>query len=75
MSALTSQPAYRAFLVNPDGRIHAAHVLNCETDEQAIAAAQKYVDGCGVQLWDQGRKIAEFPPGKAPQQSCIKPFQ
>jgi hypothetical protein len=64
MTVPASQPTYRAFLVNAAGRIYFAHVLDCETDEQAIAAAQKYVDGTGVQLWDRSRKIAEFPPVK-----------
>jgi hypothetical protein len=40
MTVPASQPTYRAFLVNAAGRIYFAHVLVCETDEQAIAAAQ-----------------------------------
>ena len=65
MTAPTSQPAYRAYLVNAAGHIYAVRELNCRTDEEAKAAAQEYVDGCGVELWDQGRKIAVFPPTEA----------
>jgi len=54
-------PAYRAFCVDASGRIYRSHVLDCETDEQAIAEARRFVDGHGVQLWDGSRKIADFP--------------
>jgi hypothetical protein len=57
-----SQPAYRAYILNRDGHIKLAHPLACEADEQAIAAAQQYVDGHAVELWDGSRKIAFFPP-------------
>lgn len=57
--------AYRAFRVDPSGRIYRSHVLDCETDEQAMAAARRFVDGHGVQLWDGSRKIADFPPVSA----------
>jgi hypothetical protein len=50
-------------------RIYAAHVLDCKTDEQAIGAAQKYVDGYGVPLWNRDRKIAEFLPQKVAERS------
>ena len=57
-----SQPAYRAYILDRDGHIKLAHPLACETDEQAIAAAQQYLDGHAVELWDRGPKIALFPP-------------
>ena len=62
MPGTPTPPAYRAFLVNAAGHIYFAHELDCETDEQAIEAARRYVDGYGVQLWDRARKIAELPP-------------
>jgi hypothetical protein len=62
VSSSASQPAYRAYTLNRDGHIKLAHPLACETDEQAIAAAQQYVDGHAVELWDRSRKIALFPP-------------
>ena len=66
------KPAYRAFLVNAAGHIYFAHELDCQTDEQAIEAARRLVDGYGVQLWDRARKIAEFPPAR-PMTRAQKP--
>jgi hypothetical protein len=62
VSPSASQPAYRAYILDRDGHIKLAHPLACETDEQAIAAAQQYVDGHTVELWDRSRKIALLPP-------------
>ncbi len=64
MPPSASQPAYRAYILDSDRRIRLAHELACETDEQAIAAAQAYVDGHAVELWDKSRRIAYFPPIK-----------
>ena len=46
---------YRVYLVDKAGHFHGVRVLqDCETDDQAIATADQYVDGCDVQLWDRG---------------------
>ena len=62
MNRPAGPPAYRAFRVDASGRIYRSHVLDCETDEQAIAAAREFVDAHGVQLWDGSRKLMDFPP-------------
>jgi hypothetical protein len=61
--------AYRAFRVDASGRIYRSHVLDCETDEQAITVARQFIDGHGVQLWDGSRKIANFPPVTAVEEA------
>jgi len=56
--------AYRVFRIDASGRIYRSHVLDCETDVQAIVATLQFADGHGVQLWDGSRKVADFlPPG------------
>jgi hypothetical protein len=64
MASPPARPIYRAFLVDPNGHIHVAHVLDCATDEQAMTAAEQYIDGHCVELWDRSRKITAFPPWK-----------
>ncbi len=62
MTTSDRQPAYRAYILDSNGHIKLAHHLTCETYDQAIAAAQEYVDGHAVELWDRGRKVTCFPP-------------
>jgi hypothetical protein len=62
MNPRPTASAYRAFLVNHSGRIYFSHVLECETDEQAEAAARTLVGYHGIQLWNGLREIAEFSP-------------
>lgn len=45
-----------------------AHVLDCQTDEQAISKAKEYGNDNCVKLWNQGRKIALIPLGSS---TCI----
>ena len=51
---------YRAYLIGPDGHFHAAHDLDCETDEAAIEAAKQYIDGHDVEVWQQSRRIVQL---------------
>jgi hypothetical protein len=44
-------PAYRAFLVDPTGQFTGSEDFDCAGDEDAIEQAQRYVNGCGVEVW------------------------
>jgi hypothetical protein len=43
-------PSYRAFLLDKQGKAVMAKVLDCKNDEDAVAIAKQYVDGCSVQV-------------------------
>ena len=52
-------PAYRAYLVDPVGNFRGVRPLaGCTTDDQAIALAKLYVNGC--ELWDRERLVAKI---------------
>ena len=51
---------YRAYLLNPDGRIKSAIDLICPDEETARDQAKHLADGHDVELWQLGRKIATF---------------
>ena len=56
-------PAYRAYLADPAGHFRGVRPLDgCTTDDQAIALAKLYVDGC--ELWDRERLVAKIMNGK-----------
>jgi DNA-directed RNA polymerase subunit RPC12/RpoP len=48
---------YRAFVVNDNGHIHKAVVLNCANDAVAVQEAMKLVDGKYIELWEKDRKV------------------
>ena len=54
--------AYRAYVIGPDGLIVHRVDLMVEDDEAAKESAKLLVDGRTVELWDGGRKIADFKP-------------
>ncbi len=51
---------YRAYVLTPDDHIQAVRFIEAETDEEALEIAGQYVDGCDIELWDCGRKIARL---------------
>jgi hypothetical protein len=53
---------YRVFLIRPDGQIKDRVEFFCENEGQAKERAKQLVDGHAVELWDEGRKIANFEP-------------
>lgn len=50
-------PSYRAYILDRDNHIAGVHVLICDNDEAALAAARPFVDGCDVEVWDGDRKV------------------
>ncbi len=57
-------PVYRAYLVDQNDRVVSFKPIDAETDEEAIAAARQFVDGCDVEVWYLGRKVARLKPEK-----------
>jgi hypothetical protein len=48
---------YRAFLLSEHGKVFSPpHVLDVTTDEAAIEAAQKLLDGNDIEVW-QGQRL------------------
>ena len=44
---------YRAYAMDPDGHYKGVHVLaSCTTDEQALHAAEQYIDNGDIQVWN-----------------------
>jgi hypothetical protein len=63
-------PEYRAFTVGDDGHFIGFEPLVCADDTEAVAKAQRLVDGHDVELWSGERFVkrletAEKPGGEA----------
>ena len=49
---------YRAYAMDPDGHYKGVHVLaSCTTDEQALHAAEQYIDNSDIQVWNLERLV------------------
>ena len=57
----TETPTYRAFLLDREGKVFAAVVLDAYSDDEARELGRKQVDGCGVEVWERTRVVAVFP--------------
>ena len=57
--------SYRAYMLGSDGHIVLRVDLTCDDDEAAKRQAKALVDDYDVELWDGGRKIAEFKTTKS----------
>ncbi|HXO70738.1 MAG TPA: hypothetical protein VN838_17390 [Bradyrhizobium sp.] len=53
-------PDYRVYFIGNDGHFEKAVPLDCPDDASAIASAKQLIDGHDIELWQLGRKIAEF---------------
>jgi hypothetical protein len=51
---------YRVYVIGSDGHILNRIDLMCADDDEAKERAKQLVDGHDVELWQLGRKIAEF---------------
>jgi hypothetical protein len=56
----TPMQDYRAYIVGADGHIMGFVGFWCSDDDAAKAQAGQLVDGHDVELWQQGRKVADF---------------
>ena len=53
---------YYAYFTGDDGHITNRVTILAANDEDAKERAKQLVDGQGVELWQEGRKIATFDP-------------
>ena len=57
---------YRAYILNPEGRIMKAVDLDCTDDVDATESARRLVDGHDVELWKNTRVVGRLA------QSCAE---
>jgi hypothetical protein len=54
-------PHYRIYVTTTDGHVTApATVIECDDDQEAIAKAERYINGRAVELWEGARFIVRF---------------
>jgi hypothetical protein len=52
---------YRAYVVGHDGHFVSFEGFACRDDDEAIAKAQRLVDGHDIELWSRERFIVRLP--------------
>ena len=52
---------YRLYFRGEDGHFRRIVELDCESDEEAIRAAEEKADGSAMELWQRRRLVKEFP--------------
>jgi hypothetical protein len=52
---------YRLYFRGEDGHFRHIVELDCESDEEAIRAAEEQADGSAMELWQRRRLVKEFP--------------
>ena len=55
-------PGYYVYIMSNDGHVQNRINVICADDEEARNRARRLIDGQAVELWLEGRKIAEFKP-------------
>ena len=53
---------YYAYVIGDDGHIQNRVAIICDDDEEAARCAKRLVDGHAIELWQETRRIATFPP-------------
>jgi hypothetical protein len=51
---------YRVYLLSPNGHIIHREHFDSSDDEAAIERANKFADGCDVELWQRGRSVTKI---------------
>ena len=57
---------YRLYLLDDEGHIRRGIDLDCADDDEAVATAAAYVDGCAVEVWEKTRRVRRLPASNAP---------
>jgi hypothetical protein len=52
----------RLYFLNHENRITNDRDVECDTDEQAVAAARNIADGCRIEIWQRNRRVGIFEP-------------
>ena len=53
-------PEFRAFPVKNFHIAGPAHIIECDTDQEAIEWAKQFVDGHDIKLWDGARLVIDL---------------
>ena len=53
-------PRYRAYLIETDNRVHSYRAVDAESDEEALEAAKRLVDGHDVEVWLLDRMVGRL---------------
>ena len=53
-------PSYRAYLIETDNRVHSYKAIDAESDEEALEAAKRLVDGHDVEVWSLDRMVGRL---------------
>jgi hypothetical protein len=53
---------YYAYVIGEDGHVCNRIVIRCDNDTEAKRCAEHLVDGHAVELWQEARRVATFPP-------------
>ena len=54
--------AYRAFRLSHNGAVQSAEIIWADSDDKAKAIAAMLINGHGIDLWEQARFLASYPP-------------
>jgi len=58
-------PDYRIYRIEEDGHIaHRPLVVTCDSDEEAVENARKYLDGMPLEVWRLDRCVSRLDPEK-----------
>ena len=52
---------YRLYFLGANGHFAHAIAFECDSDEEAIETVKAHVDGRPMELWQQARKVMDFP--------------
>jgi hypothetical protein len=53
-------PTYRAYLIDKDNRIRTFKTIDAESDEEALAAAEEFLNGHDVEVWLRDRMVGRL---------------
>jgi hypothetical protein len=64
---------YRAFVLDEDGHICDARVLEAPGDEAAVKAARRLINRHGIEIWQLDRKVATLDADTAQSAAATLP--
>ena len=59
---------YRVYLTSAAGYFTGVREINCATDAEAVAAARQLLEGCDLEVWHRGRRVARIRKDEGPPQ-------
>ena len=51
---------YRAYLIEEDNRVHSYKPIDADSDDEALEAARRLVDGHDVEVWSLDRMVGRL---------------